>query len=142
MSSLRPCPSCARHVRATESSCPFCAATLRVVRPGSRALAVSARGLSRAALFALGSVAAAACSDDVSSVPFYGCPPPECFSPPEEPGNTFNRDARAPDVDAGASDAGIDGNDGADASDDADGGDADASDPDGSPAPAYGGPPP
>ena len=28
MSALVPCPSCARHVRATESSCPFCATVL------------------------------------------------------------------------------------------------------------------
>jgi hypothetical protein len=26
--SLRPCPGCTRHVRANESTCPFCAAAL------------------------------------------------------------------------------------------------------------------
>ena len=28
MSCLHPCPSCTRHVRSSETSCPFCEATL------------------------------------------------------------------------------------------------------------------
>lgn len=32
--SLRPCPGCTRHVRASESACPFCAATLPSLAEG------------------------------------------------------------------------------------------------------------
>jgi hypothetical protein len=53
--SLRPCPGCSRHVRASEPACPFCGGDLgdafRSV-PGPRVPAVGR--LSRAALFAIG----------------------------------------------------------------------------------------
>src|SRR5689334_17944269 len=94
--SLVPCPSCSRHVLATEERCPFCRALLpddlelRVI-PGV------ARRLSRAAAFMLGAtLAVTSCGGDVSSgsssggqggaggaagddggvQPLYGGPPP------------------------------------------------------------------
>jgi hypothetical protein len=56
---LLPCPSCARHVRVSEGTCPFCAAALPASlrsqplprSPGTR--------LSRAALYAFGASATA-----------------------------------------------------------------------------------
>ena len=64
---LVPCPSCARHVRASETACPFCQTELpegleTQARPGV------ARRMSRAAALALGaSLAVAACGDEVQS---------------------------------------------------------------------------
>jgi hypothetical protein len=65
---LLPCASCARHVRASESACPFCGAALEASATPTAAT-VPGRRLSRAALFALGASAAAvaACSGSVSS---------------------------------------------------------------------------
>jgi hypothetical protein len=69
---LVPCPSCARHVRATESACPFCA-TARVpsAAPVTR---TPGQRLSRAALFALGASAAAVAACSGSVTPLYGAP--------------------------------------------------------------------
>lgn len=53
--SLRPCSGCGRHVRASETSCPFCATTLEAVADAP-ARAVGRVG--RAALFAFGAAAA------------------------------------------------------------------------------------
>ena len=102
---LLPCRSCARHVRATDSACPFCGSavpeqTRMVARPQAP------RGnLSRAALFALGAAAAAAgttgiagCSggvvsvqdasgDVVSTQDAYGGPPPHDVGPSDSPGD-------------------------------------------------------
>src|SRR5580658_775358 len=70
MAPLRPCPGCSRHVRVSESACPFCAGKLddafRSI-PSPRALAVGR--LSRAALFALGasSLATPACGSGTGS---------------------------------------------------------------------------
>jgi hypothetical protein len=52
---LRPCPGCSRHVRASESACPFCGGELDAAfrsAPSPRAPVVGR--LSRAALFAIG----------------------------------------------------------------------------------------
>ena len=66
---LVPCRSCARHVRATDSACPFCGSAVQA-RPRAFATPqVPHAHLSRAALFALGAAAAAAtagCSGQVS----------------------------------------------------------------------------
>ncbi len=52
---LLPCPSCARHARATDAACPFCGVPLpEAFRSAPRPEPHSAR-LTRAALFALGS---------------------------------------------------------------------------------------
>jgi hypothetical protein len=88
MSKLAPCPQCKRHVRISESACPFCAAALQgalAARPS-----VSTRGLSRASIFALGASLAVAgggllegCADEPdhdddqdegTAVPVYGAP--------------------------------------------------------------------
>ena len=76
MNHLVPCPECGRHVRVSETECPFCALPLDLAGtpeprlPGSR--------LSRAATFAFGATlvsatAVAACSSD-SIQPVYGAP--------------------------------------------------------------------
>lgn len=78
MSVLVPCPSCARHIRGSETSCPFCGATTHGLldsapREAPRGLDPR-RSLSRAAL-ALASIAAVtACGKTTSSA--YGGPPP------------------------------------------------------------------
>jgi hypothetical protein len=59
---LHPCPSCAQHLRATETVCPFCAAALPsgfgvCAQPN----AARGRPVSRAALLFVGATAAAGC---------------------------------------------------------------------------------
>ena len=139
---LLPCPSCERHVRASEEACPFCAAALPE-RPAPAPLPrTPAVRLSRAAMFALGATAAAvaACS---SSGPVYGGPADSGGAP----GDSGRQDAPVPQPIYGGPpvDSGGDGPflaDAAyggplkDAASDADGGDAE-----GGPAPAYGAPP-
>jgi hypothetical protein len=84
---LRPCPTCARHARVSEEACPFCghgfADAFRQALPPQASTPTSARRLTRAAFFALGSgtaVIAPACATSPSSsgsnsiVP-YGTPP-------------------------------------------------------------------
>ncbi|HYQ00226.1 MAG TPA: hypothetical protein VER96_16230 [Polyangiaceae bacterium] len=78
MKHLVPCPECNRHVRVSETACPFCetaldlAATPEPVLPRER--------LSRAATLAFGATfasatALAACSGTTDApVPFYGAP--------------------------------------------------------------------
>lgn len=56
---LRPCPTCARHVRATECACPFCAAELPPA-PTSSTTTSSGVRLGRAAMFVAGTAVAAA----------------------------------------------------------------------------------
>jgi hypothetical protein len=76
MSQLVPCPQCARHVRLSGSSCPFCDAALDVVALGERyaprTTAAAVTGVKRAVMFAIGAGMAAACSGD--AVPVYGAP--------------------------------------------------------------------
>ncbi len=75
MSQLIKCTSCARHVRLTETSCPFCSAVLDLEQRTALARAFAARApksrVSRAALFAIGigviTPLTAACSSDDSS---------------------------------------------------------------------------
>lgn len=65
---LVPCSACRRHVRATESACPFCSASLTSAGAKGTAREVAAattRGMSRAAILALGAaIAVTACSSD------------------------------------------------------------------------------
>ncbi len=66
---LRPCPSCARHIRMVETACPFCRAALPdSFRFGPQPDRQS-RVLSRAALFALGAslIGAPACDGDAKT---------------------------------------------------------------------------
>jgi hypothetical protein len=75
MSQLIKCTSCARHVRLSETSCPFCAAALDVGERAAAAQAIDARlprrRIGRAALLAIGlgviAPATNACSSDDTS---------------------------------------------------------------------------
>jgi hypothetical protein len=72
---LVPCPSCSRHVRASESSCPFCASTLpaRVVGQPHRSAPPTRVG--RLALLGAGAFAVGACIfDPGTATPLYGMP--------------------------------------------------------------------
>jgi hypothetical protein len=107
---LRPCRSCSRHVRATDTACPFCNAPLASLpAPAPQG---PARRLSRAALFAFGTGAAVLtpaltldCSSDETETETTCCPPyghvpfDAAESPPEDAFAT-------PDVQAGSGDAG------------------------------------
>jgi hypothetical protein len=82
MTQLLPCPSCARHVRQTETGCPFCGTSLSLADVPGRA--VPTQRLARAATFAFGAAIAtsvAACgggttpgNDAGGVVPLYGAP--------------------------------------------------------------------
>lgn len=65
MSQLHPCPSCQRHVRASDERCPFCDRALALTEDATHALPT--RRLGRAALVAFGAtlvVSLTACSSD------------------------------------------------------------------------------
>jgi|SRR5580658_3105345 hypothetical protein len=66
-----PCPACARHVKRGDATCPFCGATASVVE--NRQSRTIAGRLSRAALFAAGTVGAAVATTNCASM--YGAPP-------------------------------------------------------------------
>ncbi|MFO0644433.1 MAG: hypothetical protein U0183_34765 [Polyangiaceae bacterium] len=136
---LRLCAACARHIRTTESACPFCGAegTTPVASPLSRA--------TRAAMVFGGAVmvsSAVACSSE-SPVPVYGAPDPNprpsattdptavplYGAPAPDAGNDAGTDATVAPLYGAPADAGRDGS-----SEDAGR--------DGSPAPLYGLPPP
>jgi len=64
---LIPCTSCARHVRATEPSCPFCSCSLPE-DPLGRAVPGPPRRLTRAAAWVFGaSLAVASCAGEVTT---------------------------------------------------------------------------
>jgi hypothetical protein len=62
--SLISCPECSRHIRTSESACPFCEADVASVISNAAARTMPAVGLSRAAMmaFAAASLGAAGCS--------------------------------------------------------------------------------
>ena len=81
MSELTPCPECQRHVRKTETRCPFCGEAVSLAHLPAPVL--PRKRLGRAATFAfgasvLGATALVACSDGSddsgSIVPAYGAP--------------------------------------------------------------------
>lgn len=82
MTQLVPCPDCQRHVRKTETHCPFCAAAMSLAHVPAPVL--PSRRLGRAATFAfgatfLGAASLVGCSDDDddnigSATPVYGAP--------------------------------------------------------------------
>jgi hypothetical protein len=121
---LLPCPSCARHVRLSDAVCPFCAADLGALPRALPPARSPATRLSRAALFAFGTSAAAlaacggtaATTDPPIGLPAYGGPPVD--SGPAADGDVdapFVVDAAygGPPPDSG--DAGSDANENADA---------------------------
>jgi hypothetical protein len=79
MSQLTPCPECQRHIRKTETQCPFCAAAVSLAHIAPPAM--PRMRLGRAATFAFGAsvvgvTALIACdSDDGGAVAVYGGPP-------------------------------------------------------------------
>lgn len=91
MTSLVPCTACARHVRATESACPFCGAAIALVAPREPAPEPADRLLARAAIaFATATMVAACGKTDappppppappaptptMNAAPAYGVPP-------------------------------------------------------------------
>ena len=131
-SPLVPCPSCARHVRADETACPFCAAALPADLE-ARAVPASPRRLSRAAAFAFGaSLTVAACGSEVTTATgstggggnattgtgpnddggvhtHYGLPAPDASDDgPADDGGGFVLYGPAPPPDAGPDDAAAD----------------------------------
>lgn len=159
MSELTPCPECQRHVRKTETRCPFCGEAVSLAHLPSPAL--PRRRLGRAATFAfgasvVGATAFVGCSDgsDVGApVAVYGAPPAGAStggsfgggllygSPPsggtfDEGGTTAGPVYGAPAAGAGNEDSG--GNGGAPA---ADGGAGGTPSTDGGALAIYGGPP-
>lgn len=79
MSQLTPCPACHRHVRKTETACPFCSASISLAHLPAPQLPSSRLG--RAATFAFGAslvgvTALVSCSaDDSPGTAVYGGPP-------------------------------------------------------------------
>lgn len=83
MNPLIPCPECARHVRASETSCPFCRASLDLANAADAVLPAERLGragvlgfqaLVRAGVVAATSGALIACSDLGAPTPLYGAP--------------------------------------------------------------------
>ncbi len=121
---LRPCRSCARHVRATDAACPFCNAALDSALDSSPDPAPPgpALRLSRAALFAFGTGAAVltpaltlnCSSDETTCCPPYGHVPFDAAEPVQD-GALATPDAQVGSGDAGdgslAADAGSDAED-------------------------------
>jgi hypothetical protein len=70
---LAPCPACARHVRVSETACPFCGSVLAESLRESAAPAPPGVRLTRAALFAFGTgafaIAPGCSSDSVGTTP-------------------------------------------------------------------------
>ena len=111
---LEKCTSCARHVRQSEASCPFCGAVLPASFRVPRARPSPARGLSRAALWALGASSVglvaplAACSgddtttaDDAGSLgAAYGGSSPELDAGHDATTRDAAPDAAPPSIDA------------------------------------------
>jgi hypothetical protein len=154
---LVACSACARHVRATEATCPFCKAALAVAASPRKA---PTERLSRAALYALGVgslTVAAACSssstpvsvdhdggqdDAVTAHPVYGAPAPgiDAGSPDDSGADDASPDVISAQPAYGAPAQGIDADVDSGADEDAgpvDGGHNDAL----IPAPPYGTPP-
>ncbi|MBN8612805.1 MAG: hypothetical protein J0L92_19575 [Deltaproteobacteria bacterium] len=72
--SLRPCEGCGRHVRNTETTCPFCASALAVT-PERTAVVLPRAG--RAAIMAFGAIASASTVGCGGVAPAYGTPAPD-----------------------------------------------------------------
>jgi hypothetical protein len=85
---LVPCPSCDRHVRATERACPFCSAALpEAALAAAPAVApVAGRGLTRAAILFAGAAAITGCSSE-QPVVMYGPAPVDASSDANDASN-------------------------------------------------------
>ena len=97
---LCPCPGCSRHVKTSESACPFCKRELAgAFQSAPSSLAPAAR-LSRAALFALGAggVVVACGSGTANPQPLYGGVAIDCDADPTNCGLPGNASDAGPDV--------------------------------------------
>lgn len=103
---LVPCPSCSRHVRSTEPTCPFCAGALAAETAGMAEIPVGER-ISRAALAALtatGALAVGACGPSLQQGPAVQQPTatvvvvvqPTVTPPPRDPPVVVVRPANPP----------------------------------------------
>jgi hypothetical protein len=104
MSTLILCQACKRHVRRTESTCPFCAVQLSFDTPLQGEKRARGRPGGRAALFLAGAVTASATAGcTTSGVPVYGAPPDEDDSNDEQEGDGGTaRDAASERDDGGS----------------------------------------
>jgi hypothetical protein len=71
---LRPCPSCQRHLRTSETACPFCGSQVPAALRAARRPSLPRQRMSRAALVAFSLAGAPACEDGVGSQPEAGPP--------------------------------------------------------------------
>jgi hypothetical protein len=79
---LLPCDACNRHVRASDTRCPFCDAAVNAAR-AAVVPAVPTERLSRAAMFVFGAtVAAAACVPQETTQPPPQAVPVQTVTPP------------------------------------------------------------
>jgi hypothetical protein len=89
MTQLLPCPSCARHVRRTEASCPFCSAAISLGHLPARSAPKERIG--RSATLAFGAAVATSLA--------------ACSSPAPTPGNDAATSDAAAAADTGGSEA-------------------------------------
>lgn len=79
MAALVTCPSCARHVRSSETACPFCSVALPERASDAAPASPFTGRLTRAALVFAGAAAVAACGKTADrgelAVSAYGGPP-------------------------------------------------------------------
>ncbi len=92
---LVPCPSCKRHVRSSEASCPFCAASLPS-NLASRAVPGASRRIHRGAMYTFATIASvastvalASCSSTSTTTPTPG---PSDGTTADSPGDTVPDD--------------------------------------------------
>jgi hypothetical protein len=99
---LVACPWCSRHVRVSESCCPFCGGRLSEMLRATPAPRAPTVRVSRAALYALGATTAGLVAACTTISPLYGGPP----GPPYDGGERLDsgpspNDGESPE-DAGA----------------------------------------
>jgi hypothetical protein len=127
---LLPCTACARHIRATEPTCPFCGEALPDAYRHAGPAALPKKRLGRAARFAFGAVVA-------GTLAATGCGDDDGTSDTGTPDTSTTLDSGTPDTSAG--DTGTADTGSADSAADT-GSDADTGVPD-AVAPPYGAPP-
>ena len=81
MSALSQCPGCSRHVKVTETACPFCGIAVSLLDRVAPEATSSGKRLGRAALLAIGAATAIACetpkAEPNGPAAVYGGPPVE-----------------------------------------------------------------
>jgi hypothetical protein len=114
---LRPCPSCRRHLRTSDTACPFCAAPVPDELRAARPPRLPGQPMSRAALVMFTLLGAPACTDDDGAAPppvdareagpdqaVYGAPPPDGGADSMDAGPDSKPDGGADTSDAATSD--------------------------------------